>query len=483
MKNIHRFVIWICSKFNRDEIDIIVYELIEILENKNPNVKPKDDFKEKHPSYRDFKVDPLAPLNGAEIIKPGVELDFKTLLAEYGKRYGKPLKPIKLQNKENVLPVHIVCPHCSAPHNYVYYNDGKKRSQLKCKICSNTFPLNKRFRKKTKYFCPYCNKALFLWKERPDVTIYKCGNRNCPHRLREMQKLNSREANLRKERSSQFKINYQYREYHFTPGELKVAEPHKPKVDLNLIHNDINVFALILTLHISYAITARKTAHMLRNIWSIHVSYQTVLNYAHTAAYYCHKFNLKYKGAIDDINAGDETYTKANGVWHYVWFFISSVSRKISAYHFSNNRGAKPAITTMLETLRTAKEDQQLTLVTDGNPSYQAGIHFINAKKEKLDVSLRKVIGLQNLDEESEEFRPFKQMIERLNRTYKYHVQAQNGFGSINGAVAKVVLFVTHYNFLREHKSLGYKTPVQLPELGSINTLQGKWNKIISMAA
>lgn len=483
MKSIQRFVIWICAKFTRDEILKIVEELITILDNRNPDVKPKDDFKEKHPSYRDFKVDPMAPFDAAQIIKPVPKLNFRQLLAEHEKQFGKPLKSIKLRNKSNSLPENVTCPYCSAPHDYIYYNDGKKRAQLKCKVCSNTFQLKKRFRKKTKYFCPYCQKALFSWKERPEVTIYKCGNRKCPHRLRELEKLNPEERKLIKEKSSQFKINYQYREYHYTPGELKVAEPHKPKVDLNLIHNDINVFALILTLHISYAITARKTAHMLRNIWNISVSHQTVLNYTQTAAYYCHKFNFKHKGTVDDINAGDETYGKVKGVWYYIWFFISSVSHKISAYHFSDNRGAKPAITAMLETVRTAKENQQLTLVTDGNPSYQAGIHFINAKEEKLDVSLRKVIGLQNLDEESEEFRPFKQMIERLNRTYKYHVQAQNGFGSINGAVAKVVLFVTHYNFLREHKSLGYKTPIQLPELGSINTLQGKWNKIISMAA
>jgi len=202
MKKIPRFVIWICNKFNRDEILNIVVELIEILENKNPNVKPKDDFKEKHPNYRDFKVDPLAPLNEAQIVKPGFELDFKILRAEYEKQHGKPLKPIKLRNNSNALSKILACPHCSAPHDYVYYNDGKKRSQLKCKVCSNTFPLKKRFRKKTKYFCPYCHKALFSWKERSEVTIYKCGNRNCPHRLREIQKLNSREANLRKERSS-----------------------------------------------------------------------------------------------------------------------------------------------------------------------------------------------------------------------------------------------------------------------------------------
>jgi transposase InsO family protein len=92
------------------------------------------------------------------------------------------------------------------------------------------------------------------------------------------------------------------------------------------------------------------------------------------------------------------------------------------------------------------------------------------------------VIGLKNLDAQSQQFRPFKQMIERLNRTYKYHVQSQNGFASAQGAIAKLVLFVTHYNFLRPHSSLDYRTPIELPELASILTIQGKWAKIISMA-
>ena len=53
----------------------------------------------------------------------------------------------------------------------------------------------------------------------------------------------------------------------------------------------------------------------------------------------------------------------------------------------------------MLETVRTAKENQDITLVSDGNPSYQAGIHFINNLKNELKLTLKKVIGLQNMDE------------------------------------------------------------------------------------
>lgn len=59
---IARFIIWICSKFTRFEIEQIVTGLSDVLANRNPEVKPKDDFKEKHPNYRQFTVDPKPPL-------------------------------------------------------------------------------------------------------------------------------------------------------------------------------------------------------------------------------------------------------------------------------------------------------------------------------------------------------------------------------------------------------------------------------------
>jgi hypothetical protein len=179
------------------------------------------------------------------------------------------------------------------------------------------------------------------------------------------------------------------------------------------------------------------------------------------------------------------------GKHNYVFFFISSKNLKITAYHVDDNRDTQPAITAMIEAIRTAKPDQKISLITDGNPSYPAGIHFINSgssnnlgiELQQPDIKHHKVIGLQNLDKESEEFRPFKQLIERLNRTFKYHVRPACGFNSFNGAVSLATLFVTHYNFLRPHMSLNYKSPVQLPQLQSVSTIQGKWAKILSLVA
>jgi len=136
------------------------------------------------------------------------------------------------------------------------------------------------------------------------------------------------------------------------------------------------------------------------------------------------------------------------------------------------------------EAARTLPENQALRFITDGNPAYQAGVHFLNAHRTASQPphTLRQVIGLENLDAVSKQFRPFKQLIERLNRTYKYHVRPACGFATRNGAVALTTLFVTHYNFLRPHLSLGYRVPIPLPELSSITTLQGQWNKILALA-
>jgi hypothetical protein len=45
LNKITRFVIWICGQFNREQIQQIVEQLQDILANRNPEIKPKDDFK------------------------------------------------------------------------------------------------------------------------------------------------------------------------------------------------------------------------------------------------------------------------------------------------------------------------------------------------------------------------------------------------------------------------------------------------------
>lgn len=70
---VSRFIIWICSKFTRTEIEFIVTELSNILLNRNPEIKPKDHFKEQHPSYREFGVDPKQPIPATPLKKKSLQ--------------------------------------------------------------------------------------------------------------------------------------------------------------------------------------------------------------------------------------------------------------------------------------------------------------------------------------------------------------------------------------------------------------------------
>jgi transposase-like protein len=321
---------------------------------------------------------------------------------------------------------------------------------------------------------------MYLWKQNKNCSVYKCDNDKCQVYLSQTNKLNFGERLLRTVKSSQFKLRYQYREYHFTNDQLIHSAPESYS-NITNIRNSLNTLALILTFHVSFAISARKTAYLLREVFKIHLSYQSVLNYCEMAAHHCHKFNFQNKGSIDNFQAGDETYIKINGENNYTFFFISSKNLKITAYHIDSSRDTLPATIAIKEAIRTATLNQNIFLITDGNPSYQNSIHYLNQFLEN-KIKLKNVIGLQNLDSVSTRYRPFKQLIERLNRTYKFHMRAAAGFSSINGAVALTTLFVTFYNFLRPHMSLKYNVPMPLDFLKNIDTLQGRWAVLLQNA-
>ena len=98
-------------------------------------------------------------------------------------------------------------------------------------------------------------------------------------------------------------------------------------------------------------------------------------------------------------------------------------------------------------------------------------------------LNKRTVIGLKNVDDQSREYRSFKQLVERLNRTYKYHTRPRAGFKTFNGAVALTTLFVAFYNFMRPHSSLNNSTPVSLDALKDYSLMPDKWVALIEKAA
>lgn len=480
-----RIVKWFCRKLTFNELASAVVIFLEVLNNSRKDIPLKPDAKPPH--YREFRVDTLAPLLASEHDKTENIIDWRKLKKEKELKTGKPIKPVLLRNSKKI-PSKCRCGHCNAPKEFLYLNNGKLQSQVKCKICGKTSSTNRTKRKpKAKYLCPYCSNALFKWKESKQSTIYKCPNYNCAHYMHKKMLLTEEEKAIRSRQKydPNFKLHYQYREYHISPDDLKpVRSTLDTKVDLQNIHNSYHTLGLVLTFTINLGLSSRVTRDALKGIFDISLSHQTIINYINSTAGYLSTFIDKNCPTPMYTSAADETYIIVDNKWTYTWFIIDSKTRAICGYNLSQHRGMQPALALLYNSFGKPDETAKYPdLVTDGNPSYDAAVMAYNNLIDDNKLAKRTVIGLQNLDKESSEYRCFKQLVERLNRTYKYHTRPRAGFKSFDGAVALTTLFVAFYNFMRPHSARENATPVSLDSLARCNLMPEKWVTLIEQAA
>ncbi|AZR74311.1 transposase [Anoxybacter fermentans] len=451
---------------------IIVF-LISSLLGKHITLKAHDKLIDK--PYRKLQVDQMP------IIEIPEKLNFNQLLIDYQNSHGKPLKPIKRhKNKKVKIPNNLVCPQCGAPHQYLYDNNGG-RGQFKCKVCSCNFNFKNYYSKAAILKCPHCSKRLEKIKERKDYFIFKCKNDNCPFYLNNLASMSKEQKKRFKIAPHEFKVRYIYRQFNFDYKPLSKSSPAIPDVDISKIHASPHTLGLILTYYVNYGLSSRNTASLMEDIHGIKISHQTVLNYAESVACLIKPFVDHYPYQLSNSFCGDETYIKVDAKWQYIFFFFDAVKKIILSYRVSPNKdtlSAIKAIDDVLSKLKTIPDN--LSFVVDGNPIYflaqqyfaQYGIYF----------DINQVIGLTNEDPISAEYRPLKQIIERLHRTFKANYRSTHGFKSLDGSVTFAVLFTAYFNFLRPHSALENSVPVVIPELNDLPHMPARWSKLIQMA-
>jgi transposase-like protein len=284
-----------------------------------------------------------------------------------------------------------------------------------------------------------------------------------------------------------FKLHYQYREYHIRPEDLKTKRPPSgTNINLRKMHNSYHTLGLVLTFAINLGLSSRVTRDALKGIFGISVSHQTVINYVNAAAEHLSAFVDANCPMPSSTCAADETYIIVEHKWSYTWFIIDSETRAICGYNLSEKRDMQPALALLYNGFGKPDEKAHYPeLVTDGNLSYDAAVMAYNdlIKNDDSKLTKRTVIGLQNLDDESSDYRSFKQLVERLNRTYKYHTRPRAGFKSFHGATALTTLFVAFYNFMRPHSAKASMPPVALDSLNECHLMPQKWVTLIEQAA
>ena len=229
-------------------------------------------------------------------------------------------------------------------------------------------------------------------------------------------------------------------------------------VNLTFRNFSPHIMGLCLTYHVNLGLSTRATARALWEVHQVKISHVMVSKYSKTAAAIVKPFVDNYDYNPTNYLAADETYTKVKGVRHYVWFIMDAIKKSILGYQISDTRDVGPCILAMRMAFSKFKEfpGKSLKFASDGYSSYKlAQQQFM---LNNLDFNLIQVIGLTNDDPVSTEYRWLKQIIERLNRTFKFSYQVTNGYGSGEGSNTHVALFVAYYNFLRPH-SYSYWQP------------------------
>ena len=448
-------------------------------ENINPSLKKaicKSKKSRKNPTipYADFKVDEM-PIFDKNIPDQLSFDDIRKATADN----GKPLKPVS-RRKADKFTFEGTCPFCGAPKHYIYSNNA--RGQFKCKACHNTFSSKKTFSGESAIYCPHCRSRLSMHHDRKGYIVYNCQNDKCSYYLHNKKLVEEGNTDGLFTSSGQLRLRYHYREFKFSLETLRSNDQIADSpVKLSKIHAHPDVLGLILTYYVNYGLSSRKTALIMKQVHGYRISHQTVLNYAAAVSSMVKPLADHYPYQLSNVLCGDETYIKIRGKTHYVFFWSDPDTKIITSYTIYPVRDTKCACQSIFESLSHYKEiPEDMTLITDGNPIYNAAQLFFDMNDIHFD--LRQVIGVRNLDEESAKYRPFKQMEERLNRTYKQNYYGTNGYDRLECANSYMVLFVTFFNFLRDHSSLGFRTPVDDELFEDHMLMQHRWLKLIGLS-
>ena len=424
------------------------------------------------PDYQKFKTDKLP------VIKTFEKLDYVFLIEYYKWRYNKTTKPINRRNGKEI-PSSVICPRCGATHQFIYDNNGNKGAYL-CKVCGQTFGSAVNVTKPLILTCPYCGHTLVPKKDRKHFTVHKCVNKKCSYYLQNLQKVKKKDLD-EPYGKNKYKLHYIYREFNIDFFKMDIDSLPGNASSLRFRKQSAHIMGLCLTYHVNLGLSLRKTAQALRDIHNIQISHTMVASYAKTAALLVKPFIDNFNYPKSDTFVADETYIKVKGIKGYLWLIMDAVSRSIIGYRVSDNRGVGACIMAMRMAFKNITEiPKTFRFIADGYPAYPlAAQQFALNEDNPLEFDITQVIGLTNDDAISKEFRPFKQMIERLNRTFKASYRCTCGYDNFDGSNYAIALWVCYYNFLRPHQFNNYQVLNKIDMLDGADTMQAKWQLII----
>jgi|GEM_PF-74505 len=463
-------------------VSILLTTILILLKNSKTYINHRKNPQPKKSSYHPrptFSVDKLPVYQPKEKVP-----HYTILLDQYQKEHGKVLKPVNRRNNKRRPAKDALCQFCGAPMQYLSLNDGKK--QVWCKVCQHLSNPDKKI-KDVIIRCPYCNKTLEKMKkdtEKNGYLYYKCRNKNCSYFI--ANKTRHKNLSNKKQKNYLKKLHYIYRKPVFDITSLHPNSPDKPKTDLANVRASSYVIGLILTYR-ACGMSTRFIETVMQEIHEVKLCHQTIKNYLDAAAYRLAPMVMNYPYKPSQTLTADETYVRIMAKWSYLTWSLDPKMQIITALNVSEKRNlvelAKAinhAVSKFSLDMLAENADYNPLLVTDGNPVYKLIVQFL--RQANIFINHKVVIGLENNDDQSTDFRNLKQIIERLNKNFKKYINNSEYFGSTNGVLSAAIIFTAHFNFIRKNSVLNGKIPVPIETISSQQNQPYRWVRLLESA-
>jgi transposase-like protein len=233
------------------------------------------------------------------------------------------------------------------------------------------------------------------------------------------------------------------------------------------MRNSAVVIATALDLYFR-GLSLRKISEHLWSCHGISATHATIHNwikrYVDLVSQYVEDFTAK----TSERWHADETLVRVNGRHMVLWGLLDSETRYLLAKQISQGRGSEEARALLRKGFEASKDAPE-EVVTDGLSSYSVAIEQEQRPGSTPIVHLQGPLikGLNN-------------RIERLFGTVKQRTKAMSGFRSEEGASRFAQGFGVHYNFIKNHRTLNWKTPAQV---AGLRLDKSNWLELIEEAA
>jgi transposase-like protein len=353
----------------------------------------------------------------------------------------------------------ITCPRCSSPELYKFGKDpdsGKQKFQ--CKKCRAQFVPGKSPKRKIYPYpqplCPKCGARMGIFKHLSDATRFRCSNHNKSGKQKCSFKLNMPLGT-----NKTFKLITKVENI-----EL-ISDKINPIFHWNKMKFPPMVVALAMYLAICEGNAATQVSKIMRNLYNIKISHDTITRWHHKAAFLLsaktrHLPDIPQKPGRKPRLYADET--ELNGGKEKRWFWMSYCRKYdlMLGRNLTKHRDTKSARNLIAMTHELAPTLKASDLLTDGLWSYPAAMGDLDIKDDK---HIRYISFFS---------KPNNNSLERKWSNFKNKARVYRGIKSDLGKMAYIEGQIFYHNCVKPSVYLGNKTPyenlnVKLPKHNS----------------